>query len=67
MDYFCLYFSKAFDTISQSILQGKLSKLGCVCCSLGKSWLVGWADRVVVNGVTAQVCSPGPSIWANHV
>ena len=45
-------FSRAFDTVSHSILLEKLA-----ACSLNiylhwvKNWLGGWAQRVVVSGV----------------
>ncbi|KAK4818098.1 hypothetical protein QYF61_005901 [Mycteria americana] len=48
-----LDFSKAFGTISHSILLEKLATHGLDGCTLhwGKNWLDGWAKRVVVNGV----------------
>ncbi|KAK4824550.1 hypothetical protein QYF61_016154 [Mycteria americana] len=48
-----LEFSKAFDTISHSILLEKLAAHGLHRCTVRwvKTWLDGWAQRVVVNGV----------------
>ncbi|KAK4810578.1 hypothetical protein QYF61_007315 [Mycteria americana] len=48
-----LDFSKAFDTVSHSILLEKLAAHGSDGCMLHwvKNWLDGWAQRVVVNGV----------------
>ncbi|KAK4830415.1 hypothetical protein QYF61_010946 [Mycteria americana] len=48
-----LDFSKAFDTVSQSILLEKLAAHVLDGCTLRwvKNWLDGWAQRVVVNGV----------------
>ncbi|RMC07201.1 hypothetical protein DUI87_16657 [Hirundo rustica rustica] len=50
-----LEFSKAFDTVSHSILLGKLAahsldrySLHCI-----ESWLHGWAQRVLVNGAAS--------------
>ncbi|KAK4822947.1 hypothetical protein QYF61_023447 [Mycteria americana] len=45
--------SKAFDTVSHSILLEKLAAHGLDRCTLRwvKNWLDGWAQRVVVNGV----------------
>ncbi|KAK4826432.1 LOW QUALITY PROTEIN: hypothetical protein QYF61_009129 [Mycteria americana] len=45
--------SKAFDTVSHSILLGKLDAHGLDRCTLCwvKNWLDGRAQRVVVNGV----------------
>ena len=53
MDVVYLDFSKAFDTISHSILLVKLAARGLddrTLCWL-KNWLDGRAQRVVVNGV----------------
>ncbi|KAK4817470.1 hypothetical protein QYF61_015804 [Mycteria americana] len=46
-------FSKAFDTVSHSILLKKLAAHGLDRRTLRwvKNWLDGWAQRVVVNGV----------------
>ncbi|NXK13350.1 RTJK polymerase, partial [Herpetotheres cachinnans] len=48
--------SKAFDTVSHSILLEKLAAQGLDGCTLCwvKSWLDGRAQRVVVNGVTSS-------------
>ncbi|RMC22475.1 hypothetical protein DUI87_00789 [Hirundo rustica rustica] len=45
-------FSKAFDTVSHSTLQDKLSAGGLDKSTLHwvRNWLDGWAQRVVVNG-----------------
>ncbi|GAB0187644.1 hypothetical protein GRJ2_001229700 [Grus japonensis] len=53
MDVIYLDFSKAFDTVSHSILLEKLSAHGLDRCTLHwvKNWLEGRAQRVVVNGV----------------
>ncbi|KAK4818678.1 hypothetical protein QYF61_017423 [Mycteria americana] len=53
VDVVYLDFSKAFDTISHSILLEKLAAHGLDGCTLHwvKNWLDGWAQRVVVNGV----------------
>ena len=47
-----LDFSKAFDTVSRSILLQKLAAIGLDRYALGwvKNWLEGKAQRVVVNG-----------------
>ncbi|KAK4818826.1 LOW QUALITY PROTEIN: hypothetical protein QYF61_019863 [Mycteria americana] len=51
-----LDFSKAFDTISHSILLEKLAAHGLDGHMLHwiKNWLDGWAQRVVVNGVKSS-------------
>ncbi|KAK4820005.1 hypothetical protein QYF61_017384 [Mycteria americana] len=53
VDVVCLDFSKAFDTVSHSILLEKLAAHGLDGCTLRwvKNWLEGRAQRVVVNGV----------------
>ncbi|KAK4811175.1 hypothetical protein QYF61_019806 [Mycteria americana] len=53
VDVVYLDFSKAFDTISHSILLENLAAHGLDRCTLlwVKNWLAGWAQRVVVNGV----------------
>ncbi|KAK4828003.1 hypothetical protein QYF61_022780 [Mycteria americana] len=53
MDVVYLDFSKAFDTVSYSILLEKLAAHGLHRHTLRwvKNWLDGWAQRVVVNGV----------------
>uniref|UniRef100_A0A8B9TZ31 Reverse transcriptase domain-containing protein n=1 Tax=Anas zonorhyncha TaxID=75864 RepID=A0A8B9TZ31_9AVES len=51
-----LDFSKAFDTVSQSILLKKLSAHGLDWHTLRwvRNWLDSWAQRVVVNGVKSS-------------
>jgi len=65
-------FSKAFDTVSHSILLGKLADCGLnryIPCWV-KNWLDGRAQRVVVNGLKSSSCpvtsdvSQGVSIGA---
>ena len=53
VDVVYLVFSKAFDTVSHSILLEKLAAHGLDGCTLCwvKNWLDGRAQRVVVNGV----------------
>ncbi|KAK4816845.1 hypothetical protein QYF61_023967 [Mycteria americana] len=53
VDIVYLDFSKAFDTVSHSILLEKLAAHGLDGCTLCwvKNWLDGRAQRVVVNGV----------------
>ncbi|KAK4810730.1 hypothetical protein QYF61_007704 [Mycteria americana] len=53
VDVLYLDFSKAFDTVSHSILLEKLAAHGLDGCTLRwvKNWLDGWSERVVVNGV----------------
>ena len=55
IDVVHLDFSKAFDTVSHSILLEKLAARGLdryTLCWL-KNWLEDWAPRVVVKGVTS--------------
>jgi len=53
VDIVYLDFCKAFDTVSHSILLGKMAAHGLDGCPLRwlKNWLNGQAQRVVVNGV----------------
>ncbi|GAB0176132.1 transmembrane protein 168 [Grus japonensis] len=52
VDVVYLDFSKAFDTVSHSIVLEKLAAHGLNGCTLHyvNNWLDGWAQRVVVNG-----------------
>ncbi|GAB0202693.1 mitochondrial enolase superfamily member 1 [Grus japonensis] len=56
VDVVYLDFSKAFDTVSHSILLEKLAAHGLDRCTLRwvKNWLEGRAQRVVVNGVKSS-------------
>ena len=56
VDVVYLDFSKAFDTVSHSILLGKLAACGLDKYTLlwVKNWLVGRAQWVVVNGVKSS-------------
>ncbi|GAB0208059.1 mitochondrial enolase superfamily member 1 [Grus japonensis] len=56
VDVIYLDFSKAFDTVSHSILLEKLGAHGLDRCTLCwvKNWLEGRAQRVVVNGVKSS-------------
>ena len=56
VDVVYLDFSKAFDTVSHSILLQKLAVRGLDRYTLGwvRNWLEGWAQRVVVNGVKSS-------------
>ncbi|KAK4815372.1 LOW QUALITY PROTEIN: hypothetical protein QYF61_001360, partial [Mycteria americana] len=56
VDVVYLDFSKAFDTVSHSILLEKLAAQGFDRHTLRwvKNWLDGWAQRVVVNGVKSS-------------
>ncbi|KAK4822135.1 hypothetical protein QYF61_010258 [Mycteria americana] len=56
VDVVYLDFSKAFDTVSHSILWDKLAAHGLdghTLCWV-KNWLDGWAQRLVVNGVKSS-------------
>ena len=56
VDVVYLDFSKAFDTVSHSILLGKLAAhvLDRYSLCWVKNWLEGWAPRVVVNGIKSS-------------
>ena len=56
VDVVYLDFSKAIDTVSQSILLEKLAAHGLDGCTLHeiKIWLNGWVQKVVVNGVKSS-------------
>ena len=56
VDVVYLDFSKAFDTVSHSILLEKLAAHGLDRHTLHwvKNWLDGWAQRVVVKGVKSS-------------
>ena len=56
VDAVYLDFSKAFDTVSHSILLQKLAVRGLDRYALGwvRKWLEGRAQRVVVNGVKSS-------------
>jgi len=56
VDVVYLDFSKAFDTVSHSILLQELAAHGLDGCILHwvKNWLHGQAQRVVVNGVKSS-------------
>ncbi|KAK4810683.1 hypothetical protein QYF61_007483 [Mycteria americana] len=56
VDVVYLDFSKAFDTVSHSIILEKLAAHGLDGCTLRwiKNWLDGRAQRVVVNGVDSS-------------
>uniref|UniRef100_A0A493TCE7 Reverse transcriptase domain-containing protein n=1 Tax=Anas platyrhynchos platyrhynchos TaxID=8840 RepID=A0A493TCE7_ANAPP len=56
VDVVYLDFSKAFDTVSHSVLLKKLDACGLDWCTLCwvKNWLDSWAQRVMVNGVKSS-------------
>ena len=56
VDEVYLDFSKAFDTVSHSLLLQKLAARGLDRYTLHRvrNWLKGWAQRVVVNGVKSS-------------
>jgi len=74
VDVVCLDFSKAFNTVSNNILLGKLRKCGLDEWTVRhiETWVNGRAQRVVISGaesssrpvasVVPQSCSTSPSI-----
>jgi len=56
VDVVCLYFSKAFDTVSHNILINKLRKCGLDEWSVKwiENWLNGRTQRVVISGVESS-------------
>jgi len=56
VDVLCLDFSEAFDSASHSIHLEKLAAHGLDRCTLHwvKTWMDGWAQRSVVNGVKSS-------------
>ena len=78
VDVVYLDFSKAFDTVSHSILLQKLADRGLDRYILGwvRNWLEGRAQRVVANGIKSihhqlasshEWCSPGINVEARPV
>ena len=75
VDVVYLDFSKAFDTVSHSILLQKLAAYGLdghTLCWV-KNCLASWAQKVVAKGVKSiavaghKWCSPGLSVGAGSV
>jgi len=56
VDVVCVNFSKAFNTVSQNILLGKLRKCGLEKWSVRwiENWLNGRAQRVVISGTESS-------------
>ena len=56
MDAVYLDFSKAFDTVSHSIMLEKLAAHGLDRCTFlwVKNWQEDWVQRVVMDGVTSS-------------
>ncbi|KAK4830597.1 hypothetical protein QYF61_012023 [Mycteria americana] len=71
VDVVYLDFSKAFDTVSHSVLLEKLAAHGLDGCTLRwvKNWLDGLAQRVVVNGVggRSQGSVLGPDLFNTFI
>ena len=57
VDVVYLDFSEAFDAVPHNILVEKLAAHGLLMLRWVKHWLVGWAQRVVINGFEIQLAA----------